>query len=97
MAQLDEFFFAWEGASHSRGPWQHLRVLQFEGREALSEMFRFTIELVRPSDAPDVDVDDLIGARAALLNNTRTQPPNRVLHGMGGAAKELRGVAVRGR
>lgn len=89
MASIDEFFFAWEGASHPDGPWQHLRVLEFQGDEAISELFRFDIQLVRTADAPDVDVDALIGARAALLWATRTDPPYRLVHGIVGEAQEL--------
>lgn len=89
MDGVDELCFAWEGASHPRGPWHHLRVLELEGDEALSEPYRFTIELVREPDAPDVEVDELVGARAALLMATRTEPAHRIVHGIVGEAVEL--------
>ena len=81
-----EFFFTWAGASEA---WEHLRVVSFVGHEALSEIYWFEIELHRHSDAPDVSVEDLIGAAAALKISTRTDPPWRLVHGVIASAIEL--------
>jgi len=86
---IEEFFFAWEGASHPKGPWSHLRVLEIRGVEAMSTPYSFEIELVREGDAPDVDVEELVGARASLRMATRTTPAFRVIHGVIASAEEL--------
>ena len=86
---VDEIFFAWEGANHPEGPWRHLRVLEMHGTETLSELFRFELELVRIDNAAEVDVDELIGAAAALRITTRTEPEFRIIHGVVSAAQEL--------
>ena len=86
---VDEIFFAWEDAKHPDGPWRHLRVLELRGAEAISELFSFEVELVRLEDAPEVDVDELIGAAAALRFKTRTEPEFRIIHGVIASAQEL--------
>ena len=86
---LDEVFFAWEGAAYPDGPWRHLRVLEVTGEEAISALYSFSIELVRLADAPEVDVDDLVGTRAALRIVTRTAPESRLIHGVVASAEEI--------
>ncbi len=81
-----EFFFTWEGAET---PWDHLRVVSFRGHEALSEVYWFELELHRDLDSADVDVQDLIGAAAALKIATRTEPAWRIVHGVIASAVEL--------
>jgi type VI secretion system secreted protein VgrG len=97
MAPSDEareFFFSWQGAARA---WDHLRVLSFRGHEALSELYWFEIELHRDADVPDVNVEDLIGAPAALKMMTRTEPGWRVVHGVISSAVELGDVTRGGR
>ncbi|WP_437682416.1 type VI secretion system Vgr family protein [Sorangium sp. So ce131] len=84
-----DYAFAWEGANHPDGPWHHLRVVEFRGREAMSELYAFEIELLRLPDAPDVDVADLVGRAAALRIETSTTPASRVVHGIIASAEEL--------
>ena len=50
----ESFFFAWEGAEHPEGPFRHLDVLEFHGKEAMSALYWFTIDLVRRDGAPDI-------------------------------------------
>ena len=83
-----EFFFAWEGADSSN-PWRHLRVVEFHGREAISELYMFELQLHRDEDALDVNVEDLIGSQAALKLFTRTEPAWRIIHGVITSAVEL--------
>lgn len=86
---IEDVFFAWEGAHHPEGPWRHLRVLEVRGTEAMSAPYSFEIELVRLEDAPDVGVEELVGARAALRIATKVDPPWRVIHGVIASAEEL--------
>ncbi|WP_437854444.1 type VI secretion system Vgr family protein [Sorangium sp. So ce363] len=88
-----DFTFAWEGASSSEGPWHHLEVLEFRGTEAINALYEFEIDLVRRGHAPDVDVSDLVGARAALRIRTWTDPPFRIIHGLISTARELGDVS----
>jgi len=89
MTEPNELFFAWEGANHPAGPWMHLRVLELRGEEALSRPYHFELELVGLDDAPEVDVDQLIGARASLLIATRVEPAYRIVHGLVVEAEQL--------
>ena len=41
-----DFSFAWEGASGPSGPWSHLQVVRFEGREEMSALDRYEIILL---------------------------------------------------
>ncbi|WP_438033565.1 type VI secretion system Vgr family protein [Sorangium sp. So ce204] len=85
-----DFTFAWEGANLSDdGPWHHLRVLEIRGREAISALYSFEIDLVRPHHTPDVDVTDLVGRPASLRIATKDNPPFRLVHGQIAAAEEL--------
>lgn len=85
----ESFFFAWEGANHPNGPWRHMDVLEFHGKEALSSLYSFAIDLVRHGDAPDVDATDLVGKSAALRIATGTAPEFRIVHGIIASAEEL--------
>ncbi|WP_437688302.1 type VI secretion system Vgr family protein [Sorangium sp. So ce176] len=85
-----DFSFAWEGANRSDdGPWHHLRVLEFRGRESISGLYAFEIDLVRLHHTPDVDVTDLVGKLASLRIATKDSPPFRLIHGQISAAEEL--------
>jgi hypothetical protein len=68
----DETHFTWEGADHPQGPWQHLRVLEVRREEALSTPYAFEMELAHDNAGADVDVEAIVGARAALKIFTRT-------------------------
>ena len=39
-----EFTFAWEHAASPDGPWGHLSVVHFRGREELSALYRYDIK-----------------------------------------------------
>lgn len=85
-----DFTFAWEGASRADdGPWHHLRVLEFRGRESISGLYGFEIDLVRPHPTPDVEVTDLVGKPASLRIATKDSPAFRLIHGQISAAEEL--------
>ncbi|AKT39706.1 type VI secretion system Vgr family protein [Chondromyces crocatus] len=86
---IEDVFFAWEGAQGPDGPWRHLDVLEVRGTEALSALYKFEIELVRHENAPDVGVEDLVGARAALRIATKVEPAYRLIHGVIASAEEL--------
>ncbi|EYF02071.1 type VI secretion system Vgr family protein [Chondromyces apiculatus] len=86
---IEDVFFAWEGADGPEGPWRHLLVLEVRGTEALSAPYSFEIELVRHESAPDVGVEDLVGARAALRIATKVTPAYRLIHGVIASAEEL--------
>jgi type VI secretion system secreted protein VgrG len=94
---LEDYLFAWEGASHPSGPWACLRVLEVRGHEALSEPYSFEIDLVRADGGPELDVDDLVGSRASLRFVTETSPAFRLVHGVIAAAEELGEVDGNGR
>ncbi len=78
----DEYHLAWEDADHPDGPWHHLKVLEFRGEERISKLFWFEIEVYHDMRGADVDVEDLVGTRAALKIFTRTEPAHRVIHGV---------------
>ncbi|MBW2456182.1 MAG: type VI secretion system tip protein VgrG [Deltaproteobacteria bacterium] len=81
-----DYFFTWEGDGN---PWRHLRVVSFHGHEAMSELYWFEIELHRDPETPDVNVEDLVGAAAALQIATGTTPAWRIIHGVITSAVEL--------
>jgi type VI secretion system secreted protein VgrG len=85
----EEIHFTWEGASHPRGPWQHLRVLELRAEEALSTPYAFEMELVHDNRGADIDVEAIVGARAALKIFTRTEPTHRIVHGVITSAAQL--------
>jgi type VI secretion system secreted protein VgrG len=85
----DEIHFTWEGASHPRGPWQHLRVLELRAEEALSTPYAFEMELVHDNRGADIDVEAIVGARAAVKVVTRTDPTHRIVHGVITSAAQL--------
>ena len=51
MTTLD-FTFAWEHASSPDGPWAHLQVVRFDGREELSALYRYELTLLARTPAP---------------------------------------------
>jgi type VI secretion system secreted protein VgrG len=85
----NDYSFAWEGANHPEGPWNHLFVLGFKGREALSEPYGFDIDLLCLEGSPEVGVTDLVGKPASLRIVTDTTPAHRIIHGIVASAEEL--------
>ncbi len=84
-----DFTFAWEHADSPEGPWAHLQVVRFHGREEISTLYRYEITLLARSPAPEVDPHELIGARATLRIATLTEPGYRLLHGVLVEAEEI--------
>ncbi len=84
-----EFTFAWESASGAAGPFSHLRVVAFTGREAVSELFRYEIHLYARERESAVDPEEMIGRRATLRIATLTEPPVRSVHGIVVEAEEI--------
>jgi type VI secretion system secreted protein VgrG len=84
-----DFMFAWEHASTPAGPWAHLQVVRFDGREELSSLYRYELTLLARAPAPEVDPHDLVGARATLRIATLTEPSYKLLHGILVEAEEL--------
>ncbi len=84
-----EFTFAWENASGPSGPFSHLRVVSFTGREAISELFRYEIYLYAREPESAVDPADLLGCRATLRMLTRTEPALRYVHGIIAEVEEV--------
>jgi type VI secretion system secreted protein VgrG len=84
-----EFTFAWESAAGPSGPFSHLRVVSFTGREAVSELFRYEIHLYAREPESAVDPEDLLGCRATLRIATLTEPPLRHVHGLIVEAEEV--------
>ena len=50
-----DFTFAWEHASSPDGPWAHLQVVRFDGREELSALYRYELTLLARTPAPEID------------------------------------------
>ena len=87
-----DFTFAWEHADSPDGPWAHLQVVRFHGREELSSLYRYEITLLARTPAPEVDPHALIGARATLRIATLTHPAYKLLHGVLVEAEEIGAV-----
>src|ERR1700761_2441350 len=81
--------FAWETAAGPQGPWSHLQVVHFDGREELSALYRYELTLLARGPAPEVDPHDLVGARATLRIATLSAPAYKVVHGVVIEAEEL--------
>src|SRR5262245_19062740 len=79
---LDDFVFAWEGASSAEGPWHHLRVVRINGEEALSHLFRYELHLLVKNGEEEPEPDELVGKRASLRIPTLSQPAFKVVHGV---------------
>ena len=82
-----DFTFAWEHAPN--GPWTHLHVVRFEGREQLSTLYRYELTLLDRESTPEIDPHGLIGARATLRIATLTAPAYKIVHGVIAEAEEL--------
>ena len=78
----DDFVFAREGASSAEGPWKHLRVVRFEGEEAMSRLFRYELHLLAKKGEEDPDPDTLVGKRASLRIATLSEPGFKLVHGV---------------
>ncbi len=89
MSDQYDFTLGWEGASGPNGPWGHLQVVQFNGHEEMSALYRFDMIVVAKVPAPEVDPQDLIQTRATLRIKTKTDPAFRVLHGIITEAQEM--------
>ena len=88
-AMTTDFTFAWEHASGADGPWFHLKVVRFTGREEIAALSRYELTLLARAPAPEVDPHDLIGARATLRIATLTAPAFKLVHGVIVEAEEL--------
>src|SRR5262249_2717715 len=84
-----DFKFAWEHASAPDGPWAHLHVVRFEGREQLSALYRYELTLLARAPAAEIDPHDLVGARATLRIATLTLPAYKLVHGVLVEAEEI--------
>jgi type VI secretion system secreted protein VgrG len=84
-----DFTFAWEHADAPDGPWAHLQVVRFHGREELSSLYRYELTLLATTPAPEVDPHALIGARATLRIATLTEPADQLVHGILVEAEEI--------
>src|SRR5271154_5429728 len=84
-----DFAFSWEHASSPDGPWAHLQVVRFDGREELGALYRYELTLFVRMPAPEVDPHDLIGARATLRIATLTTPAYKLVHGVIVEAEEI--------
>lgn len=84
-----DFSFAWEGASGPSGPWSHLTVVRFEGREQISALYRYEIILLAGALSEEVDPSDLIHRRASLRIRTLSAPAIKVIHGVIVEAEEI--------
>jgi len=87
-----EFAFAFESAAGPSGPFSHLRVVAFSGREAISALYRYTLVLYARDPAAAVDPDDIVGQRATLRIFTQTEPLIRYVHGVITEAEEIGGA-----
>jgi type VI secretion system secreted protein VgrG len=84
-----DFTFAWEHASAPDGPWAHLHVVRFGGREELSALYRYELTLLARAPAAEIDPHELVGARASLRIATLTAPAFKLVHGVIVEAEEL--------
>lgn len=87
-----DFTFAWEHASSPDGPFSHLHVVRFHGREALSSLARYELTLLARAPTAEIDPHDLVGARATLRIATLTAPAYKLVHGVIVEAEELASV-----
>ncbi|WP_232379743.1 type VI secretion system Vgr family protein [Polyangium fumosum] len=85
-ARLD-FTFAWEGAP-GPNPWDHLPVVRFAAREAISTLYRYDITVLLRGPGLG-DPEELLGARACLRIASLTDPGFRIVHGIITEAQEL--------
>lgn len=83
-----DFSFTWDGAASPDGPWGHLLVARFEGREAISELYRYELYLLAKGPLHEVDPEDLIGKAATLRITTLSAPVTKVVHGIIAEAEE---------
>jgi type VI secretion system secreted protein VgrG len=87
-----DFTFAWENADAPDGPWAHLQVVRFHGREEISSLARYELTLLAKTPAPEVDPQALMGARATLRIATLTRPAYKLVHGVLVEAEEIGAV-----
>lgn len=85
----NDFEFAFEGAASPNGPWMHLQVVKFEGKEQVSGLFRYDLVVVAKAPATELDPHELVMARATLRIKTLTAPSYRVVHGVIVEAEEV--------
>ncbi len=84
-----DFTFAFDGADAPGGPFAHLQVVRFHGREAISGLYRYEITLLAKAPAPEPDPHDLIGASATLRIATLSAPAYKLVHGIIVEAEEV--------
>src|SRR5688572_7044566 len=81
-----QFAFHWEGG---KTEWEHLRVVSFHVRDAISEPFNAKIVVHARSEDDEVDPEALIGKLGTLRIRTTTDPAVRCFHGLIVEAAEL--------
>lgn len=84
-----DFSFSFEGADAPDGPWDHLHVVSFRGREEISALYRYEVTLLARAPAPEVDPYDLVSKRASLRIATLTRPEYKIVHGVIVEAEEV--------
>jgi type VI secretion system secreted protein VgrG len=82
-----DFTFACEGIQSLANPWAALRVVRFEGNEAISSPFRYEITLL--DTVGTTAVNSLIGNRATLRIATLSNPIYKTVHGIITEAEEI--------
>jgi type VI secretion system secreted protein VgrG len=85
----DDFQLTWEGAAHPDGPWRHVRVVELHGGDQISGAYRYVVDVAREPAGGDVDVEQMIGAKATLRLRTHTTPAYRLVHGIIVEAEEV--------
>jgi len=88
MADYD-YALACEAISAVGNPWQPLQVARFQGREAISELFRYEITALAKGSAAELDPRDLIGKRLSLRIATTSMPMSKMVHGIIEEAMDL--------
>lgn len=83
----DDFTFACESVQHTLNPWNTLRVVRFQGKEAISSPFRYDITLL--DSASITPVGSFIGQRATLRISTLSNPIYKTVHGIIIEAEEI--------
>jgi type VI secretion system secreted protein VgrG len=79
-----DYTFAWEGGQG----WDHLLVVRFAAREAISSLFRYDVTLLLRGHATLAPAE-LLGERACLRIATLVSPGYRIIHGVITEAEHL--------
>lgn len=82
-----DFTFACEGLSGIANPWGTLRVVRFQGTEAISAPYRYEIILL--DVGTPLPITEWIGKRATLRIATLSIPIHKTIHGIVVEAEEI--------